>query len=105
MDPNDGGASGTFEVASKSRRNIETINYAWTIVCLCMGVLSVVFEYPLGVAAYSLSVVLNFILGTSALPLFVYSLRYVFDVALLYLALVIRSRLTYSFLPLHVHRS
>lgn len=93
-----------FEKVPSQRRQIETINYAFTFIVLIMGSASVVFESALGVSAYCLAIVLNFLLGTSSLPYFVYSSRYVFDCVMLYLALVFRSKIVYNFLPLHFQR-
>lgn len=105
VDPSVGGFPQVFEVTSKNRRDIETISYAFTYIAILIGMVSVIMELVLGISAYCLAITLNFVLGTYSLPLFAYSLRYMFDVFLLYLALIIRSRLTYTFLPLHVHRS
>jgi len=37
-------------------------------------------------------------LGTSSLPYFMYSFRYLFDLVMLYMGLVVRSRLMVTFL-------
>lgn len=104
VDPNHGGFPQIFEVASKSRRYVENVNYVMSIILLCVGVLSVIFEYTLGISAYCLGLVLNFMLGTYSIPLFIYAYRYILDIVALYLALVFRTRLTCTFLPLHIHR-
>lgn len=93
---------GIFDSVSRDRRSIEDVSYAFTIIVLVLGCTSVSFESALGVSAYCLAVLLNFMLGTSALPYFVYSFRYIFDLVMLYVALVIRTRLTYTFLPLQM---
>jgi hypothetical protein len=104
-DPNHGGYPQIFERVSEDRRYIESINYGFTVAVLFVGTVSVIFENALGISAYCLAVVLNFMLGTYSLPLFVYAYRYLLDVFALYLALVFRTRLTCTFLPLHIHRS
>jgi hypothetical protein len=93
-----------FELVASLRRQIEVNNFAFVILTLLIGTSSVLLDIPLGISAYAFSVVLNFLLGTSALPYFVYSLRYILDVFMLYIALVHRSRLTYTFLPVRVRR-
>ncbi len=95
---------GVFEMVPSERRNVETVNYCFVVITLFVGCASTLVKFPLGLSAYALSVVLNFLLGTSSLPFFIYSLRYIFDVFMLYIGLVYRSRLMYAFLPAHVHR-
>jgi hypothetical protein len=97
-----GSLPGVFEMVSSERRGVELANYAFVVITLFIGSVSVLFDIPLGVSAYALSVMLNFVLGTSALPLFIYSTRYIFDAFMLYFALVYRSKLIYIFLPAHV---
>jgi hypothetical protein len=93
-----------FSKVPSDRRSIERINFAFYVLMLCLGTVSAVFEQATGLSAFTLGLLLNFFLGTSALPYFVYSLRYVLDFALLYVALVLRSRLQISFLVLNPHR-
>ena len=93
-----------FDAVSSERRNVENVNYAFSIVIILIGSISVLFENCLGVSAYCLATLLNFLLGTSALPYFVYSFRYIFDLTMLYIALVLRSRLMFTFLPLQTRR-
>jgi hypothetical protein len=91
---------GVFEQVSSTRRPVENTNFAFTIIILLVGSLGAVAESALLVSAYCLGVVLNFLLGTYALPYFIYSSRYVLDVAMLYIGLVIRSRIMFTFLPI-----
>jgi hypothetical protein len=93
---------GAFEEVSSNRRPVEDVDYAFTVIILVLGTMSAILESGLGVSAYCLATLLNFILGTSALPYFVYSTRYILDMFMLYFALVLRSRLICSFLPLHL---
>jgi hypothetical protein len=92
----------SLEKVDSERRPIEKISFGFTITIIVIGILSTITEFTLGVSIYSLAIILNFMLGTSALPYFVYSFRYILDIGMLYLALVIRSRLMYTFLPLHI---
>ena len=78
----------------------ETLNFAATLVILVVGIASTLFEVVLGLSAFAFALALNFLLGTSSLPYFVYSFRYVPDIFLIYLALVLRSKLQCTFLPL-----
>lgn len=89
-----------FGVTASERRPVEELNYGFTVALIAFGCASVLFRSSVGISAYCLSVVLNFLLGTSSLPYFMYSFRYLFDVVMLYIALVIRSRLMVTFLPL-----
>lgn len=90
-----------FESVPSHRRGIEESSYALSMVVIGIGSVSVVLESAVGVSAYCLATLLNFILGTSALPYFVYSFRYIFDLVMLYFALVLRTRLMFTFLPLY----
>lgn len=94
-----------FEVVPSERSYTEQANFGFFLISLVLGVVSAFFEIPLGLSAYALYVVVNFLLGTSALPYFLYSLRYIFDLFMMYTGLVLRSRLVYTFLPVHLHRS
>lgn len=94
-----------FELVSSNRSYTENVNFAFFLISLFIGVFSAFFELPLGLSAYALYVVVNFLLGTSALPYFFFSLRYIFDLFMLYTSLVLRSRLVYTFLPVHLHRN
>eukprot|EP01031_Cornospumella_fuschlensis_P043792 gene43792-53553_t len=86
------------------RRPIEDRNFVFLVITHAVGILAVAAEHVLGISAFSLAVLLNFFLGTAALPSLLYALRYVLDFVLLYLALVLRSRLSVSFLVLSRHR-
>lgn len=92
----------SLEKVNSHRRSIEVVSFGCTLAIIAVGMISTITQFTLGIAAYSLAIILNFMLGTSALPYFVYSFRYILDIGMLYLALVIRSRLMHSFLPLHI---
>lgn len=99
------GAHFMFQEVPLERRPIESTYYTFLILATILGMLSALVESPLGLSAYALTVPLNFLLGTSALPYFLFSLRYVFDLWMLYAALVLRSKLCMNFLNMHVHRT
>ena len=92
-----------IQLVRNNRREIENVDYAFTMIIIIMGSLAVIFETALGISAYCLAILLNFLLGTSSLPYFTYSVRYIFDMFMLYIALVLRTRLMYTFLPLELH--
>ena len=72
------------------------------IVRMVVGVIFVVFESALGVTLFAMGTLLELILGMAALPYYLYSFRYLLDMIMLYIALVFRSRITYSFLPTRI---
>jgi hypothetical protein len=96
------GLPGVFDKLSGNRSFIERINFGFLIFILIYGAVSVVYENPLGISIYALSISLNFFLGLSAAPYFLYTTRYFLDTVMVYLALVLRSKLVLSFLPFHV---
>ena len=67
------------------------------IICI----LSSIFYSTVGLTIYSLFIFLNFIINISNQPSFVYTLRFVFDRLIVYIALVLRSKLTYNYVVLH----
>jgi hypothetical protein len=104
VEPGTGFLPFTFEQVPSTRRNIERINFGFTIFILGLGMISVLIENTLGLSGYCLAIILNFFLATSSLPYLVFSFRYILDVGMLYIGLVIRSRFMYTFLPLHINR-
>lgn len=93
-----------FDQVSNSRTSAENAYYAFSILIIVMGMAASFFNHALGLSAYAIGIMLIFFLGTAALPYFIFSARYVFDVFMLYFALVQRSRLIFTFLPLtHGH--
>jgi len=94
-----------FEAVSAERRPIEHTYYTFLQLCSVLGMVGALGESPLLLSAYALTVPLNFLLGTSALPYFLFCLRYVFDLWMLYAALVLRSKLCMNFLHLRLHRT
>lgn len=94
--------SNVYQELPPNRPFIERINFGFTIFILIYGAVSVINENPLGISIYAFSITLNFLLGLSAIPYFIYSLRYFLDTWMLYLALVLRSKLVLSFLHFNV---
>lgn len=95
-----GGLPSIFQVVSNHRTRVEKVNFAFVLVILSIGIISAIIELSIGLAGFALALALNFLLGTSSLPYFVYSFRYIVDIFLIYLALVLRSRIDLAFLPL-----
>ena len=95
---------GVFTKVSSVRITVQSVSFGFVIASTALGCISAACENSLGLSAYALAVILNVVLGTSALPYFVYSLRYVIDIFLLYFALVLRSKVSMTFLPTHIHR-
>lgn len=91
-----------FEVVPTTRRPIENMFFAFLILSIIGGSVSAVFENVLGLSAYGLTVVIMYFCGTAAMPNFVFSFRSVFDIWMLYLALVLRSKLIFNLLPLRI---
>jgi hypothetical protein len=87
-----------FQAISIQRRYIEKVNFAFTLIIIMIGTLSSIFQNVLGLSAYSLAITLNFILSPTALPYFVYSARFILDFIMLYIALLLRSKLVFSYL-------
>jgi hypothetical protein len=98
------GAPFVFQEVPLERRPVEVTSYTFMVICTLVGMVSAVMESPLGLSAYALSVVLNFLIGTSALPYFLFLLRYLVDLWMLYAALVLRSKLVMNYLGMHIHR-
>jgi hypothetical protein len=88
-----------FQKPSTDRPHIQNLNYGFFIAILIMGCFSVLFESSIGISMYVVSVALNFLLSMSIIPYFLYSFRYLLDMVLFYLALVFRSKITYTYLP------
>ena len=97
------GAVFVFEEVPDERRYIEDVSFYCLLVATILGAVSALVESPLGLSAYALCCALNFILGASALPYFLFAFRYAFDLWLLYLALLLRSKLVMCFLNMQIH--
>ena len=93
-----------FEEVPLERRPLELTSFTCIIVATICGSVAALLESPLGLSCYALTIALNFLLGTNALPYFLFAFRYVFDLWLLYLALLLRSKLVVNFLNMQIHR-
>ncbi len=93
-----------FEAVSLTRRPVEATSFAFMIICTLIGMVSALIESSLGLSAYALSVVLNFLIGTSAMSYYLFLMRYLVDLWMLYAALVLRSKLVVNFLGVNVQR-
>jgi len=93
-----------FQSVASTRRPIEQTSMFFLTFFTVLGIFSALLESALGLSAYSLYVTVNFLLGVSAIPSFVFGFRYLFDVWMLYLALVLRSKLTMTFLQLNMNQ-
>lgn len=94
-----------FDTISTERRPVEKLNFAFILAILSVGVASAIVENSTGLSIYCLGTVANFFLSTYSLPYFVFSFRFILDIIMLFVGLVLRSRYMYSFLPLRLqHR-
>jgi hypothetical protein len=91
-----------FEVIPDTRRGVENSFFAFVIISIVVGSVSAILENAMGLSAYALSTVIAFLCGTAAQPYFVFSFRSIFDIWMLYLALVLRSKLLFNVLPLRI---
>jgi hypothetical protein len=73
----------TLQQVPSQRRQLEQVSFAFTVILLVLGMVSALFEFSLGLSAYCLGIMLNFFLGTSALPFLVYSFRYIIYISIL----------------------
>lgn len=92
-----------FSKVPPERSNQENAKFAFWFMCFLVGVAGMLLESALLISGYCLATLLNFLLGTAALPYFVYGFRYLLDLPMFYLALVMRSRLMCTFLAAHIH--
>ena len=94
--------SSVFDKPNTQRPSQVQAVYIGFIVRIAFGVIVVVFESALGVTLFAIGTLLELLLGMSALPYYLYSFRYFLDMVILYIGLVFRSRITYSFLPTRI---
>ena len=91
-----------FQKPPDTLNETQHTNFGFFLTLLAIGCISVIYESPLGISIYALSITLNFVLGMSQLPYFLYSYRYILDMIMLYIALIYRSRIMYTFLPTRI---
>jgi len=102
VSPYSSAISSVFDKPSDDRTYIQRLNFGFFILLLIIAVYSTIAESALGLSMYAFAITLNFLLSISALPYFLFSFRYIIDMVLLYLSLVLRSRVVYIFLPRNV---
>ena len=90
-----------FRTIPYNRTNLENVNYTFIIIIQIFGILSAALLSSTGLSLYALALVINYILSMSSLPYFVFSLRFILDTLSFYLALVLRSKLMYIYMPMH----
>jgi len=100
--PSNTGMPAPFGKIPEKRSFLERVNFGFLLFIMIYGGVSVAYENPLGISIYALSISLNFILGLSAMPYFLYAMRLFLDTWMVYLALVLRSKLVLSFLPFYL---
>lgn len=99
------GIAFTFGEVAPHRTSRENMSFALTIIILLIGASGSILENPTLLSIFSYGVLMNFILGTQALPYYLYSFRYALDFFMLYVALVLRLKCNVVFLPIHIHGS
>lgn len=100
-DAESGSVINVFDLVPSHRPVIEQIVFVYTMIVLATGASSAIVQSPTGLSLCALGLVVNFVLAATTIPMFSYSLRFILDAFLLYLALVLRSKLIYQFLVLY----
>jgi len=83
---------------ANSRTPAEQEMFAFTILTILLGIISSVQKFPLGISVYILSTAIIFFCSASSIPYFVFSLRYILDGLMIYVAFALRARLIVNFL-------
>ena len=91
-----------FESVRSTRTSTENTFFSFIVLSIICGSLAAAFQSALGLSVYSLTIAIMYIFGTAALPYFVFSFRSLFDIWMLYMALVLRSKLLFTVLPLRI---
>ena len=91
-----------FQAIGAERSSNENTYFAFIVVSIIFGSISATFQSALGLSIYGLTTVIMYFVGTAAQPYFVFSFRSLFDIWMLYIALVLRSKLLFSILPLRI---
>lgn len=99
------GSNFVFGIILETRSNSENAAFVFTLVLLIIGFFGAILEHPTILSIFVYTILLNFILGTQALPSYVYSFRYFLDFIMIYLALKLRSKCSVTFLPVHIHNT
>ena len=98
----DGSLPQPFEAVGSTRSSAENTYFAFIVLSTIGGSLAAAFQSALGLSAYGLTVIIMYIFGTAAQPYFVFSFRSIFDIWMLYMALVLRSKLLFCVLPVRI---
>lgn len=92
-----------FGKVAETRTYQENLSFGFTIIILIIGAIAALAENPTLISAFCYALIMNFILGTQSLPSYAYSMRYILDIFMIYLGLVLRLKCNTSFLPVHMH--
>ncbi len=91
-----------FEEIRSTRNSTENTYFTFIVLSIICGSLAATFQSALGLSVYGLTVAIMYIFGTAAQPYFVFSFRSFFDIWMLYMALVLRSKLLFTVLPMRI---
>lgn len=80
-------------------------NYALIQIMNILCIVSAIFYSTVGLTMYSLSAILNFIINTPNQPSLAFTLRFIYDSFMVYLALTLRSKLTYNYVVMQQDHS
>ena len=94
--------SSVFDKPNPTRPQVVTAVFICFLIRVILGCLFVVFESGLGLTIFYMATMLELVLGTSVLPYYLYSYRYILDMILVYIALIMRTRVMYSYLPTRI---
>lgn len=92
----------TLQIVSRFREPNENALFSLTILILCIGEAAVLTENILVIAFFSLAIILNFFFSIPNLPYFIYCVRYFLDIAMLYLGLALKSKLSYNYVSARI---
>ena len=91
-----------FESVRSTRTSAENTYFTFIVLSIICGSLAAAFQSALGLSIYSLTIAIAYIFGTAAQPYFVFTFRSLFDIWMLYMALVLRSKLLFTVLPMRI---
>ena len=93
-----------FQSVSNTRDFNDYTHFITTIAIISFGELSVLSKNPFGLSIFSAAIFLNFLFGITAIPYFLYAVRFLLDFVMLYLSFALRSKIILNFLPIKVYR-
>ena len=100
IEDNDNLLPNAFQIVTSTRRSEEDGFFTMTLIYLCIGLISIITQSPLGLWAFQISIIISAIAGVSAYPSFVYSFRLILDALLFHMAHLIRKQISINVLPL-----